>query len=116
MTTEHKREIRKREYDESYCAEPTCEFFGERVQQGVCHTTEPDVADLEKIDKHITELAEGLLDIRKNHYPNAEDYIPWLEAHYECAMVNWAFGLDECIRLRREVALLKMKLAKLESK
>ncbi len=114
--SEHKRERRPREIDEYFCAEPGCEFEGRHAQQGVCHTNEPDFVVNERLEKYAEESAQELLRIRREHYPDDAEYIEWLEAHYECAQINWTFTLDECIRLRVENARLKLRLEKYEKR
>lgn len=110
--TDHKREKRSREIAEYFCAEPTCEFFGKASQQGVCHTIEPELVDYERLAEYAQRNAAETLEMRRKHYPTDAEYIPWLESMYECAQINWAFTLDDCVALRRENALLKLKLEK----
>lgn len=110
MGDEHRQELRTCEVQESYCVEPGCEFNGERAVQGVCHSSKPDLADWDRLHDAGERFADELRKIRTEHYTDKDEYIEWLEAMYECAMLNWTFTLDECIRLRREVALLKRRL------
>ena len=114
--SDHKRVNKPREIDEWFCDEPTCEFYGRNSQQGVCHTTESEFVDMDRLAEHAQQSAEETLKMRREHYPTDAEYIPWLEAHYECAMINWTFSLDECIRLRVENARLKLKLEAYEPK
>lgn len=104
---DHKRQESMRQVVEFICKEPDCEFYDEPAQQGVCHSADPDVADIDKLHSAGEQFAKELREIRTEHYKTPEEYIPWLEAMYECVMLNWTFCLDECIRLRRELALLK---------
>ena len=111
--SDHKTEKRHREIDEHFCVEEGCEFFEKHAQQGVCHTTEMDVADIDKLYKIAEEFATDLREFhRKNYGDDKDEYISYLESMYECAMLNWTFGLDETIRLRKENALLKLRLEK----
>lgn len=115
--TDHRREARPREYLEYFCAEPSCEFFGKPTQQGICHTRETDVADIDKLYKVAEDFANELADFYRPRYgADKDEYIAHLESLYECAMLNWTFGLDEMIRLRKENALLKLRIEKLEKK
>lgn len=109
MSDDHKRELRTREYQESYCAEPSCEFYGERAQQGVCHSSEPELADWDRLHDAGQQFADELRQIRTEHYTDKDEYIRWLEAMYESTMLNLTFTLDECVRLRAELALLKKR-------
>ena len=108
---DHKTETRKREFEESICQEPDCEFYGLHAQQGICHSAEPEVsASTEKLLQVAESFATDLRQIRSlESFQDKDEYIRWLEAMYECAMMNWTFGLDECIRLRAELALLKKR-------
>ncbi len=111
--SDHKTEKRQREIDEHFCVEPGCEFEGRHAQQGVCHTTETDVADIDKLYSVAESFAKDLREFHKVHYGGDKDeYISYLESVYECAMLNWTFGLDEMIRLRKENAQLKLRLEK----
>lgn len=108
MSDEHKidehtetREIKKR-----VCAQQGCEFFGKEAQQGVCHDTDGDLIEWAKLDAHEKELSDSLKEMRERL---GDDYVASLEAHYVCAMMNWQMTLDECIRLRRDIALLKVR-------
>jgi hypothetical protein len=116
VTDDHGRVNRPRWIEEWFCDEPSCEFYGRPTQQGVCHTAEGELVDYDKLIDYAQRSAEETLRVRREHYPSDEEYIPWLEAHYECAMINWTFSLDECVTLRREVALLKLRLERYEPK
>ncbi len=93
------REILKR-----VCAHDGCQFFGKEAQQGVCHTTDGDLVEWAKLDAHERELLDSLKEMRERE---GDDYVRCLEANYVCAMMNWQMTLDECIRLRRDIALAK---------
>ena len=88
------------------CGQKGCKFFGKRAEQGVCHDNEGDLVEWARLDAHEKELAAELKALKKRE---GKDYIGALEAHYVTAMMNWQIVLDECIRLRRDIALLKVK-------
>jgi hypothetical protein len=83
------------------CARKDCQFFGQEAQQGVCHTTDGDLVEWATLDAHERELLDSLRAMRERE---GEDYVGALEAHYVSAMMNWQLTLDECIRLRRDLA------------
>ncbi len=87
------------------CAQKGCKFYGKEPQQGVCHTDEGLVVEWAKIDAHEKELLEEMRTMKKRE---GKDYVRALEAHYVSAMMNWQITLDECIRLRRDLALAKV--------
>lgn len=95
------REIVKR-----VCAQQGCEFFGRDAQQGVCHDTDGDLIEWAKLDAHEKELSDSLKEMRERE---GDDYVVALESYYVSAMMNWQCTLDECIRLRRDNALLKVR-------
>lgn len=99
-------------YTRTICDEAGCEFYGENVVQGVCHTTDGEVCDLDRLDTQERELNEFLDDLRSRS--TAEEYVEHLEANYVCSQVNWTMTLDECVRLRRDNSLLRKRLSKLE--
>lgn len=105
----HARETRifAREIHESFCDDKKCKFYGQHAQQGICHTSEPEAIDWDRVAKLEQEQEEELKYFRKKY--NGKEYVKWLEAMYACGMMNWRFGLDELIRLRRDNALLKLK-------
>jgi hypothetical protein len=106
----HARETRifAREIHETFCDDKKCKFYGQHAQQGICHTDKPDLVDWDRIEKIEQEQEEELKYFRKLY--KGKEYVKWLEAMYSCAMVNSRFGLDELIRLRRDNALLKLKV------
>ena len=108
----HNRETRiyAREIHETFCDDKKCKFYGQHAQQGICHTDKPDLVDWDRIAKHEKEQEDELTYFRKKYKGNG--YVKWLEAMYSCASVNWRFTLDDLIRLRRDNALLKLKLKK----
>jgi hypothetical protein len=107
---DHKRETRPREILDSYCLEEGCEFKDEHAVQGHCYSREPELFDFGKLDKHERDAEEDLAQIRKEHYPDPEEYILWLESHFLCVSMNWSSTLDECVYLRAENARLKKGL------
>lgn len=95
------------------CADPTCIFFEQPTQQGVCHDAEGDLIkwiDLDRIEKEAREMLDFYLQQSKN----AEDYLNMVESMFITAWMNQTGTLDECVRLRAANALLKKKLEKLE--
>lgn len=105
---DHKLEKRPRQIDELYCLEEGCEFNDKLAQQGICYSADHDSRDWEKIFDAGKHMGAELLAIRTSKYADKPDeYIRWLEAMYETAMMNWASTLDECICLRVENRRLK---------
>ncbi len=106
--SEHRRENRPRQIDESYCVEPTCEFNGKHAQQGVCFNLDREGREWEQIFAASKRLSDEMLAIRKEKFADdPAEYTRWLEAMYETAMMNWGNTLDECICLRVENRRLK---------
>lgn len=85
------------------CAQKGCKFFGKEAVQGVCHTTDGDLVEWAKLDAHEKQLEAELSAMKKREGKN---YVRALEAYYLCTMMNWQLTLDECIRLRRDNAIL----------
>lgn len=108
---DHPTEFQGKTYNAQICKDPDCEFYGHPAQQGTCHSNEPEVAhSFERLEKLAEDFAEELVQIRKiESFQDKDEYIRWLESTYECAMMNWTFCLDECIRLRKENGDLKRK-------
>lgn len=88
------------------CAKRGCKFYGKEAQQGVCHTTDGDVVEWVKLEAHEKELLAELHAMKKRE---GRDYVRALEAYYVSAMMNWQLTLDECIRLRRDVAIARRR-------
>ena len=86
------------------CDQPGCEFRGKEAQQGICHTTDGDLISWDKLEAHEKEITVDLADMKRRE---GKDYVRALEAHYICAMMNWQGALDETIKLRRDLAVLK---------
>lgn len=105
MSNTHNTERRAREITETVCTQEGCQFNGQHAVQGVCYSDHGDLLEWEKIDAHEKELLEELATVRAAN-PDTE-YIHWLEAMYISLMMNWQFSLDEVVRLRRDIALLK---------
>ncbi len=103
----HDHEYRERPIRERFCIEPTCQFYDKHAQQGICHTDKGDLVDWERVDEHEKRAEEDLVAIRAKYAGDKDEYIRWLEAHFECAQLNWALIMDECVRLRRDNALLR---------
>ena len=108
----HKTKTATREIKEYLCNDKKCKFFGKPTQQGVCHTNKPDLIDWDKIEKVEKEARDTIKWLKKKNPGKA--YIKALEAYWESAWMNWTGGLDEVIYLRRENALLRDKVNKLQ--
>jgi hypothetical protein len=108
----HRRETRvfARNIHETFCDYKRCKFYGQHAQQGICFSDKPDAIDWDRIAKIEKQEEEELAYFRKKY--KGKEYVKWLEAMYSCATVNWRFTLDDLIRLRRDNALLKLKLRK----
>jgi hypothetical protein len=111
-TKEHKTELRKKELSFSYCVQPGCKFRGKRAQQGICHTIKThaggdDWSYIDMAERHATEAMEEIKRLFKG-----KKYVRALEAYYQNSLVNDACILDMLVRLRRENALLKLKVKK----
>ena len=112
---QHKTETRvfPREIHENFCVDSKCKFKGQHAVQGVCFQDKADVSDWKKIEKEEKRIDDELRYFRKkfnvDKMKDPKEYIEWLESMYTTAQMNWAFVLDEVIRLRRDNALLKTK-------
>lgn len=103
---DHKTETRifSREIHESFCDEPTCEFYKKHAAQGHCGKDEAeDMRIYDLIDRREAELEK---DWNECYASDPEGS----KSAYITAMLNWSLGLDECIKLRAENARLKNKL------
>lgn len=105
----HKRETRvfARNIHETFCDYKRCKFYGKHAQQGVCYSDKPDLIDWDRIAKVEKEHEDELKYFRKLY--KGKEYVRWLEAMYATASMNWRFTLDDLIRMRRDIALLKLK-------
>lgn len=104
--TKIERQIETREVVKRVCANEGCRFFGQEAQQGVCYTTHGDLADWGKLDAREQEVLKELEEMRERE---GDDYVRALEAHYVSVMTNWQLTLDECVRLRRGLALARTR-------
>lgn len=100
----HRTKPAERAYSVQICDQPGCKFRGKAAQQGVCHTTEGELISWNKLEAHEKKLFAELKDMKRREGKN---YVRALEAHYICAMMNWEGSLDETIRLRRDLAVLR---------
>lgn len=107
----HKSEFRDVQHPVQYCVEPGCKFKGERVVQGVCFhplnvATEQHLLRIERrADEFVGELkiaGKGLP--LKKQLAHAYDYLAVTWANHE-------HMLDDVVRLRRDLALLKTSVA-----
>lgn len=87
------------------CAHPGCKWHGKDAQQGVCYSDEGEVAEFAKLDAHERQLTAELAEMRKRE---GKQYVKALEAYYVTAMMNWTIATDDCIRLRRDIAILRL--------
>jgi len=100
----HRTKSAEKSYPILICDQRGCEFFGKAAQQGVCHTTEGELINWDKLEAHEKEILADLADMKKQEGKN---YVIALEVHYISAMLNWQGSLDETIRLRRDLAVLR---------
>lgn len=102
-----------RKIRESWCAKKGCRFYGKHAVQGVCHTTRSFAGDdysywehLEVlVGNHVTHLREKIL---AKMTPKERERR--LLSEVSCALMNAWGTLDECVRLRRDNAILQDKL------
>lgn len=106
---QHRTKAVERSYTTKICDQPDCEFRGKEAQQGVCHTMDGDLISWDRLDAHEKEIIADLADMKKRE---GKDYVRALEAHYISAMLNWEGALDEAIRLRRDLAVLKNRTSR----
>lgn len=98
--------VTQRNIRERVCAQKGCKFFGEPARQGVCFDAKGEVAVWDKLAAHEKALLDELKHMKKRE---GKAYGRALEAYYVTAMMAWQLVLDECVRLRRDVALLRAK-------
>lgn len=111
MKGKHKTEMRERSIAEQFCVQSGCRFKGKRAQQGVCHSSEPEIIDIKKFLAQEADIIKELRDTKRTHYKdNPRGWIRWLEAMNISAMLNWSSSMDELIRLRAENSILHDKL------
>lgn len=101
---QHRTKPAERSYTTQICDQPGCKFRGKEAQQGVCHTMDGDLIGWDKLDAHEMELTAELADMKRRE---GKHYVKALEAYYITAMMNWQCLLDETVRLRRDLAVLK---------
>jgi hypothetical protein len=113
----HRTETRvfAREIAETYCVHPRCKFRGQRAAQGVCFSTKTFAEGtdwnyfwaMEKAAKRYLE------EVRRIYRREGKaEYIRALEGSLTSDWLNSILHADEMIYLRREVALLRLKLAR----
>jgi hypothetical protein len=100
----HRTRSAEKSYSIKICDQPGCKFRGKEAQQGICHTTEGELIGWDKLEAHEKEIVAELADMKRRE---GKDYVRALEANYICAMLNWEGALDETVRLRRDLAVLK---------
>jgi predicted Fe-S protein YdhL (DUF1289 family) len=98
--------LREQRIEERYCAKKGCKFFGKLAQQGICFQTDGEIVEWAKLDEAEREILAEMKALKK---AEGKRYLEALEAHYVCAMLNWEMALDETIKLRRDLALAKLK-------
>jgi len=101
---QHRTKSAERSYSIKICDQPGCKFRGKEAQQGICHTTEGELIEWDRLDAHEKEVTAELADMKRRE---GKDYVRALEAHYISAMLNWQGSLDETLRLRRDLAVLR---------
>ena len=101
---QHRTKPAEASYSIEICDQPGCKFRGKEAQQGVCHTTDGDLIGWDKLEAHEKEITAALVNMKRHE---GKGYVRALEAHYICAMMNWQGALDETLRLRRDLAVLK---------
>lgn len=113
--TSHRMEGRyfAREQVETYCVQPRCRFRGKRAVQGVCFSTDPFVEGMNwdyfnAMQKAAFRYMEEVRSIYQKG--GKDDYIRALEGSLKSDWINSILHHDEMISLRREVALLRLKL------
>ncbi len=98
---DHQRDTRQRSIDDHYCAEPSCEFNGKPWQQGVCFNDQVTQNTIDRMMQDGDRILAEMHHVRDTQFKNKPDeYIRWLEAMNESAMMNWHSTLNECIALR----------------
>jgi hypothetical protein len=100
----HRTKTAEKSYSIKICDQPGCKFRGKEAQQGVCHTAEGKLIDWARLEAHEKEILAELTDMKRRE---GRDYVRALEAHYISAMLNWQLSLDETLRLRRDLAVLR---------
>jgi hypothetical protein len=100
----HRSKPAERSYSIKICDQPGCKFRGKEAQQGVCHTAEGELIDWTRLEAHEKQTLAELANMKRHEGRN---YVRALEAHYISAMLNWQGALDETLRLRRDLAVLR---------
>lgn len=119
----HKTEQRvfARNIHENFCVQPGCRFRGKHAQQGVCHTTTTSAGghDWGYVDRLIA-LGNSFVDevktMAKRGKWSRKRYVEYLESAMACSWSNSSSGLDELVRLRRQVSLLTDKVERLSKR
>jgi hypothetical protein len=101
---QHRTKSVEKSYSIKSCDQQGCKFRGKEAQQGICHTTDGDLISWDKLEAHEKEIVAELTDMQLRE---GKGYVRALEAHYISAMMNWQGALDETVRLRRDIAVLK---------
>jgi len=103
---------------ESRCADPNCEFFGQRAQQGVCYSRldNPSTKYIDSVRKYADARMKEVKSVRKVDKFNTDaKWIKYLESNLECCWMNEEFTMDELISLRAQVGKLTNTLDKYKS-
>ena len=95
-----------RVYTAFICDDPTCQFYGQETVQGVCHTTEGELASFASLEQ-CENVAKGIIDSYRSSVEEGgtEAYIAILENLFISTWMNFTGTLDECVRLRRDITL-----------
>ena len=119
----HKTEERVfvRRIHENFCVDPKCQFRGRHAVQGVCHTTTTSAGghDWDYVDRLIA-LGNSFVDevktMAKRGKWSQKKYVAYLESAMACSWSNACSGLDELVRLRRQVSLLTDQVKRLKKR
>lgn len=104
-----------RKIHETRCAEPSCEFYGTRAQQGVCFSKLNDRTTqyIQSVRKYADARMAEVKSLRKiNKMDTDAKWIRYLESNLECQWMNEEFTMDQLIYLRAQVGTLTNRLAK----
>jgi len=123
----HRTETRvfARNIHETFCAEKGCPYFGKHAAQGLCHSETTmegldcwDYVDaaIKGGDEYVKSTREIWVRLRRRRGLPAHGraYEQYLEGQLACAWTSAISTTDELVRLRREVAVLRAKLGKIQ--
>jgi hypothetical protein len=105
----HRTKSAEKSYSIKICDQQGCKFRGKEAQQGICHTTDGDLISWDKLEAHEKAVVAELADMKLRE---GKGYVRALEAYCISVMMNWQVALDETVRLRRDIAVLKNRGAR----